>query len=71
MPREVIYERACYLTRLRYLIKDSLFKELDKPSMIVMDNASHRMLPLPTYFPGFNPTEQFFRPLVKNYLELL
>lgn len=54
ISREVIYERARYLTRLRYLIKDSLLKELDKPSMIVMDDVSYLMLPLPTYFPGFN-----------------
>jgi transposase len=56
-------------------------KELDKPSIIVMDNApvhrkniikeilekhGHILLPLPKYSPDFNPIEQSFGAMKKR-----
>lgn len=77
----VVFKGSCNTKLVNTWIKDFLLKELDRPSVIVMDNArfhkksdirailekaGHKMLPLPTYSPDFNPIEQSFALLKKR-----
>jgi len=77
----VVFKGTCNTALVNTWIKDFLLKELDQPSVIVMDNArfhkksdiqallekaGHALLPLPTYSPDFNPIEQSFALLKKR-----
>ena len=77
----VVFKGTCNTKLVNIGLKDFLLKELDRPSVIVMDNArfhkksdirailekaGHVMLPLPTYSPDFNPIEQSFALLKKR-----
>jgi transposase len=77
----VVFKGACNTELVNTWLKDFLLKELDQPSVIVMDNArfhkksdiktilekaGHTMLPLPTYSPDLNPIEQSFALLKKR-----
>lgn len=77
----VVFKGSCNTELVNAWLKDFLLKELDRPSVIVMDNArfhkksdiqailekaGHVMLPLPTYSPDFNPIEQSFALLKKR-----
>lgn len=77
----VVFKGSCNTKLVNTWIEDFLLKELDRPSVIVMDNArfhkksdirvilekaGHAMLPLPTYSPDLNPIEQSFALLKKR-----
>ena len=77
----VVFKGSCTAALVNTWLKDFLLKELDEPSVIVMDNArfhkkseikallakaGHVLLPLPTYSPDFNPIEQSFAILKKR-----
>jgi len=77
----VLFKGSCTAALVNTWLKDFLLKELDEPSVIVMDNArfhkkseirailkkaGHVLLPLPTYSPDFNPIEQSFAILKKR-----
>ncbi len=77
----VVFKGTCNTALVNTWIKDFLLKELQRPSVIVMDNArfhkkseiqrilekaGHVLLPLPTYSPDFNPIEQSFALLKKR-----
>lgn len=71
----MLFQGSCAATTVETWIEKCLLRELDKPSIIVMDNApvhrkhvlrqmvekhGHTLLPLPPYSPDFNPIEQSF-----------
>ena len=71
----MLFKGSCTAATVETWMKNCLLKELDKPSIIIMDNApvhnkktmretlekyGHAMLPLPPYSPDFNPIEQTF-----------
>ncbi len=71
----MLFEGTCEAITINIWIEKCLLKELDKPSVIVMDNApvhnkkairdllekhGHELLCLPKYSPDFNPIEQTF-----------
>ncbi len=77
----VVFKGSCNTELVNTWLKDFLLKELDQPSVIVMDNASfhkkadikailkkagHAMLALPAYSPDLNPIEQSFALLKKR-----
>ena len=76
-----VFQGSCNAKVVETWIKKCLIKELNKPSLIIMDNApfhnkktiadilkkkGHRMLPLPPYSPDFNPIEKSFAALKKK-----
>lgn len=77
----IVFKRACNTALVNTWIKDFLLKELDRPSVIVINNArfhkksdiramlekaGHMLLPLPTYSPDFNPIKHSFALLKKR-----
>lgn len=71
----ILFEGCAESKTILYWIKEHLLKELNKPSIVVMDNApvhskskiaeilkekGHLLLPLPPYSPDFNPIEKTF-----------
>ena len=69
----MLFQGSCVAATVETWIEKFLLKELDKPSIIVIDNApvhrkniirqilekhGHTLLPLPPYSPDFNPIEQ-------------
>ena len=77
----VVFTGSCTAKTVSTWLEDFLLKELDKPSIIIMDNApvhnkkvirnllekhGHTMLALPPYSPDFNPIEQSFGAMKKR-----
>jgi len=77
----LVFKGSCTAILIETWIKKFLLKELEKPSIIIMDNApvhrkniiaeilkesGHVLLPLPKYSPDFNPIEQTFGALKKR-----
>jgi len=77
----MLFEGACTAITIETWIKELLLKEIDKPSIIIMDNApvhnkstikqlfeerGHILLPLPPYSPDFNPIEKIFGAMKKR-----
>ena len=77
----MLFEASCTHHTVTTWIKQCLIKELNEPSLIIMDNApfhnkthirealeaeGHTLLPLPTYSPDFNPIEQSFGVIKKR-----
>lgn len=75
------FEGNCNAQKVLDWLKEKLLPLLDKPSIIVMDNAAfhkkadifeclkdkgHFFLPLPPYSPDFNPIEKAFATIKKN-----
>jgi len=75
------FEGSCNAQKFMEWLKEKLLPILDKPSIIVMDNAAfhkkadifeclkdkgHFFLPLPPYSPDFNPIEKAFAVIKKN-----
>jgi len=75
------FESSCNAQKFMEWLMGKLLPVLDKPSIIVMDNAAfhkkaeifeclknagHFFLPLPPYSPDFNPIEKAFGTLKKN-----
>lgn len=80
----MIFERSCIAQTVNAWLEQALVKELDVPSIIVMDNApfhckpqirailekhGHKPLFLPPYSPDFNPIEQIFAAIKKRRLQ--
>lgn len=79
----MLFENSCTAILVNTWIEEMLLPELTNPSVIVMDNArfhnketinrlleahGHKLLPLPSYSPDFNPIEQSFAILKKRRL---
>lgn len=77
----MLFEGSCHKAVVNTWMKEMLLAELIEPSLIVMDNApfhdkaaiaklleenGHRLLPLPSYSPDFNPIEQSFAVIKKR-----
>lgn len=77
----LVFTGACTAKMVNMWIEKFLLKELQKPSIIIMDNApvhnkkairsllkkhGHALLPLPPYSPDFNPIEQSFGAMKKR-----
>lgn len=77
----VVFKGSCTAKLVEEWLENFLMKELDNPSIIVMDNApfhrksiisemlekyGHVLLPLPKYSPDFNPIEQSFGAMKKR-----
>jgi transposase len=77
----MLFPGSCDTVTVNQWLEHMLLPELDRPSVIVMDNArfhnkdqmkiilenaGHAMLPLPRYSPDFNPIEQSFAILKKR-----
>lgn len=77
----LVFKGSCTAKLVEEWLENFLMKELDKPSIIVMDNApvhrknlisemlekhGHILLPLPKYSPDFNPIEQSFGAMKKR-----
>ncbi len=75
------FKGSCTAEVVNAWIEKMLLPELQKPSVIIMDNArfhnkkaiqelleehGHKLLPLPPYSPDFNPIEQSFAVLKKR-----
>lgn len=71
----MLFEGSCTSHTVNQWVKAFLLKALNKPSIVIMDNApfhnkniikklleekGHTLLPLPPYSPDFNPIEQTF-----------
>lgn len=71
----LLFKGSCVAATVETWIEKCLLKELDRPSIVIMDNApvhrkniirqmleehGHTLLPLPPYSPDFNPIEQTF-----------
>jgi hypothetical protein len=71
----LVFTGSCTGKTVNIWLEKFLLKELQKPSIIIMDNApvhnkkairsllkkqGHALLPLPPYSPDFNPIEQSF-----------
>lgn len=71
----MLFEGSCNANIVNVWLEKMLLKELDNPSIVIMDNAAfhqkahirkslekhgHILLPLPPYSPDFNPIEQTF-----------
>lgn len=80
----MLFQRTCTAQTVNAWLEQMLLKELDRPSIIVMDNApfhskpyitqllekhGHYALFLPPYSPDFNPIEQSFAILKKRRLQ--
>ena len=76
-----VFTGACTAKLVTQWVQDMLLKELDEPSIIVMDNApvhnkkqlrsllkkhGHALLPLPPYSPDLNPIEGTFGGMKKR-----
>lgn len=76
-----VFTGSCTAKMVMEWMEKILMKELDKPSIVIMDNApvhnkksmrsilkkhGHAMLPLPPYSPDFNPIEQSFGSMKKR-----
>lgn len=74
------FDGSCNAQKVLTWLKEKLIPLLDKPSIIVMDNAAfhkkadifqclknagHLFLPLPPYSPDFNPIEKAFATIKK------
>lgn len=79
----MLFKGSCTHHTVRAWMEKLLLKELDEPSLVIMDNApfhnkpqmqellsskGHTMLPLPKYSPDFNPIEQSFAVIKKRRL---
>lgn len=77
----MLFEGACTMNTVNAWVEHALLRELDRPSVVVMDNApvhnknhirtvlerhGHALLPLPPYSPDFNPIENTFGTLKKR-----
>ena len=77
----MLFPGSCDTITVDQWIETMLLPELDRPSVIVMDNARfhnkehiaallentpHALLPLPRYSPDFNPIEQSFAIIKKR-----
>lgn len=77
----MLFKGTCCAVTVETWLEHCLIKELDKPSIVIMDNApvhrkniiheilkkhGHVLLPLPPYSPDFNPIEQTFGALKKR-----
>jgi len=77
----LVFTGSCTAKLVEEWLENFLMKELDVPSIIVMDNApvhrkniiceilekhGHVLLPLPKYSPDFNPIEQSFGAMKKR-----
>lgn len=77
----MLFEQSCTMHTVNAWIENALLKELDQPSVIVMDNApfhnktkikalleeqGHTFLPLPPYSPDLNPIENTFGAIKKR-----
>jgi len=77
----LVFQGSCTAKLVEEWLEKFLMKELDNPSIIVMDNApvhrkniigkilekkGHILLPLPKYSPDFNPIEQSFGAMKKR-----
>ena len=71
----LLFQGSCVAATVETWVEKCLLKELDRPSVVVIDNApvhrkkvirqmlekhGHTLLPLPPYSPDFNPIEQSF-----------
>jgi len=78
----ILFEGSCEATTVLWWMKEHLLKALEKPSVIVMDNApfhpkakiramleeqGHKLLCLPKYSPDLNPIEQTFAAMKTNW----
>lgn len=76
-----VFTGSCTAKTVDAWLEKFLIKELDRPSIVIMDNApihnkktirallkkhGHAMLPLPPYSPDFNPIEQSFGAMKKR-----
>ena len=76
-----VFTGSCTAKAVNAWVEKFLLKELDRPSIVIMDNApvhnkktirsllkkhGHAMLPLPPYSPDFNPIEQSFGAMKKR-----
>lgn len=76
-----VFTGTCTAKTVTTWVEKLLLKELEKPSIIVMDNApvhnkktlrsllkkhGHALLPLPPYSPDFNPIEESFGAMKKR-----
>jgi len=76
-----VFTGSCTAKLVIQWVSNMLLKELDKPSIIIMDNApvhnkkqlrsllkkhGHALLPLPPYSPDFNPIEGSFGGMKKR-----
>ncbi len=77
----MLFEGSCTHHTVSAWLENGLAKELDEPSLIIMDNApfhnkphmkeileakGHTMLPLPKYSPDLNPIEKSFAIIKKR-----
>jgi len=77
----MLFEGGCHKELVNTWIKKLLLPELKEPSLIIMDNAGfhdkkaiteilkdkgHKLMPLPSYSPDFNPIEQSFAIIKKR-----
>ena len=77
----LVFTGSCTSKTVIVWLEKFLLKELEKPSIIIMDNApvhnkksirallekhGHALLPLPPYSPDFNPIEQSFGAMKKR-----
>jgi len=80
----MLFKKSCTSQTVNAWLEQMLLKELNKPSIIIMDNApfhskafitqlleshGHYALFLPPYSPDFNPIEQSFAILKKRRLQ--
>ena len=78
----ILFTGSCEAITVLWWIKEHLLKTLDKPSLIIMDNApfhpvekikkllaekGHELLCLPKYSPDFNPIEKTFGAMKTNW----
>lgn len=82
----ILFDGSCEGNTVLWWLENHLLKELDVPSVIVMDNApfhpknkikallkqhGHKLLCLPTYSPDFNPIENSFGAMKTNWKNAL
>lgn len=80
----MVFKRSCIAQTVNAWLEQGLMKELDRPSILIMDNApfhskpairavaeknGHSILFLPPYSPDFNPIEQVFATIKKRRLQ--
>ena len=77
----MLFDGGCHKELVNTWITKLLLPELNEPSLIIMDNAKfhdkeaisnilnengHKLMPLPSYSPDFNPIEQSFAIIKKR-----
>ncbi len=77
----MLFKGSCTHLTVMAWMEQALIPELSEPSLVSMDNApfhnkkkmqelleknGHKMLPLPSYSPDFNPIEQSFAVIKKR-----